>query len=100
MTPYFGAYLMQYKCLVRCPRVCESALLRTVGCDLHPLCVLLRRSGIQIVSPWRKALSSIFIAFSMDLRRLKSARCRFGPYVKVLTGTHVYAQSVLRRGPE
>lgn len=101
MTPYFWRIFNAIQMSSPVPARMRTALLRTVGCDLHPSVRLAEKVhlGSNCISLAKGVVLNIYCFLDGSAPIEIGEGVRFGPYVKVLTGTHVYAQSVLRRGP-
>lgn len=101
MAPYLWRIFNAVQMSSPVPARLRTALLRAVGCDLHPSARLAEKVylGSASVSLADGVFLNIYCFLDGSAPIVIGEGVQFGPYVKILTGTHVYANSVLRRGP-
>jgi acetyltransferase-like isoleucine patch superfamily enzyme len=83
------------------PVTLRTLLLRFFGCHIHHTARI--REGVYIGSKKLRIDENVFVNigcfFDGSASISVGEMARLGPYVRILTGTHSYCNSVIRRGP-
>jgi len=98
---YFWRVLNAFQRSALLPATSRVKLLRLFGCKVHPTARLAENIyiGSNKIYIEDGAFVNIGCFFDGSANVHVGRGVRVGPYVRILTGTHTYANNVMRRGP-